>query len=146
MFFRNDRSGLASVFGALELRVLEALWRRDSDSSVRDVHAEFPGAAYTTLMTTMDRLHRKGVLDRVKSGRAFLYRARFSREALETAAAARALGSMLQGERARSILSYLVDAVSREDERLLDELEQLIRARRRARQQADRVDGEEQES
>jgi predicted transcriptional regulator len=146
MFFRNDKSGLASVFGALELRVLEALWHRDSDASVRDVHAEFPSAAYTTVMTTMDRLHRKGVLDRVKSGRAFVYRVRFSREALETAAAARALGSMLRGDSARPILSYLVEAVSREDERLLDELEQLIRARRRARQQAAPVDGEEQES
>lgn len=133
MLFRRNSSGLASVFGALELRVLEALWRRGSDASVRDVHGDFPGAAYTTVMTTMDRLHRKGILDRSKLGRAFVYRPRFSREALETAAAARALGPLLQGGSARPILSFFVEAVSQEDERLLDELEQLIRAKRRER-------------
>ena len=53
---------------------------------------DFSGAAYTTLMTTMERLHRKGILARERAGRAFVYEARFSREALETAAAARALG------------------------------------------------------
>ena len=91
--------------------------------NVRDVHAEFSGAAYTTLMTTMERLHRKGMLARERAGRAFVYEARFSREALETAAAARALGPLLKGDSARPILSYLVEAVSREDQRLLDELD-----------------------
>ena len=59
--------------GPLETRVLDALWTRGSASSVRDLHPAFPGIAYTTLMTTLDRLHRKGVLSRVKQGRAFLY-------------------------------------------------------------------------
>jgi predicted transcriptional regulator len=131
MFSRRRKPGLAAEFGSLELRVLEALWRRQSDASVRDVHAEFPGAAYTTVMTTMDRLHRKGVLDRTKSGRAYLYRPRFSRAALEGAAAERAFGAWLQSDNARPVLSSLVDAVSREDAALLDELELLIRAKRR---------------
>ena len=61
MFPRRKPSGLASVFGALELRVLEALWRR-GEGTVRDLRADFPAAAYTTLMTTMERLHKKGVL------------------------------------------------------------------------------------
>ena len=133
MLFRREKTGLASFFGTLELRVLEALWRRASDATVRDIHADFSGTAYTTVMTTMDRLHRKGILDRDKVGRAFLYRPRFSREALETAAAARAIGSLLQGQSARPILSHLIEVVSREDEQLLDDLEQLIRAKRRER-------------
>ncbi|HEY7056546.1 MAG TPA: BlaI/MecI/CopY family transcriptional regulator [Vicinamibacterales bacterium] len=132
MSLRRGKTGLASVFGSLELRVLEALWRMGA-ASVRDMHVDFPGAAYTTLMTTMDRLHRKGILDRERAGRAFVYRPRFSREALETAAAARALGPLLKGESARPILSYLVEAVSREDARLLDDLEALIHAKRRER-------------
>jgi len=78
--FHRRPHGLASVFGALELRVLEALWRRGEDASVRDLMPEFPQAAYTTLMTTLDRLHRKGVLERRKDGRAFLYRPVSSRE------------------------------------------------------------------
>jgi predicted transcriptional regulator len=134
MFSRRRAPGLASEFGTLELRVLEVLWRLGGDGTVRDVHAEFPSAAYTTVMTTMDRLHRKGVLDREKAGRAFVYRQRFSRASLETAAASRALGAMLHGGSARPVLSFLVDTVSQEDEALLDELERLIHAKRRERE------------
>jgi predicted transcriptional regulator len=133
MFSRRRAPGLAAEFGTLELRVLEALWRLPPNATVRDVQAEFPSAAYTTVMTTMDRLHRKGVLDRDKAGRAFVYRPRFTREALETAAAARALGSLLQGHSAGPVLSFLVDAVSQEDAALLDELDRLIQAKRRQR-------------
>ena len=61
MHLRRKSPGLASVFGALELRVLEALWRRGT-GTVRDLCDDFPAAAYTTLMTTMDRLHRKGFI------------------------------------------------------------------------------------
>ena len=39
----------------------------------RDLQPQFPGVAYTTLMTTLDRLFREGTLTRVKSGRAFYY-------------------------------------------------------------------------
>ena len=131
MFLRRGKTGLAAVFGSLELKVLEALWRRGTPSSVRDVHGGFTGVAYTTVMTTMDRLHRKGILGRQREGRAFVYEPRFSREALETATAARAVGPLLKGLSARPILSYLVDAVSREDRQLLDELDALIQAKRR---------------
>jgi predicted transcriptional regulator len=133
MLFRRAQAGLASVFGSLELKVLEALWRLPAAASVRDVHNEFPNIAYTTVMTTMDRLHRKGILDRQKAGRAYVYRPRFSRTEIERAAAARALESLLHGPGAKPVLSYFVEAVSREDERLLDELEALIRAKRRQR-------------
>ena len=130
MFPRRKPSGLASVFGALELRVLEALWRRGA-GTVRDLRADFPSAAYTTLMTTMERLHKKGVLDREKSGRAFLYRPVSSRQDLESGLVTRAIQPLLAGESAHPVLSCFVDEVSRHDERLLDELERLVRAKRR---------------
>jgi predicted transcriptional regulator len=138
MFLRRGNAGLEAVFGCLELRVLEALWRRDACASVRDLQIDFPNAAYTTLMTTMERLHRKGILSRERVGRAFVYEVRFSREQLETATAAKALGPLLKGDSARPILSYFVEAVSREDSQLLDELEQLIQAKRREREEEDR--------
>jgi len=129
MFRRKP--GLASVFGTLELRVLEAMWARGGEVSVRDVLDAFPAAAYTTLMTTMERLHRKGVLERRKDGRAFLYRPVASREAMESGLVARAIEPLLRGGSAQPILSCLVDEVSRHDERLLDELERLVREKRR---------------
>jgi predicted transcriptional regulator len=131
MLSRSQPSGLASHFGALELRVLEAMWRRDGEAAVRDLQPEFPAAAYTTLMTTMDRLHRKGVLERRKVGRAFVYRCISSREALESVLVTRALQPLLQGATAEPILSFFVEEVSRQDDRLLDELERLVREKRR---------------
>jgi predicted transcriptional regulator len=128
---------LERVFGALELRVLHALWARPEPQSVRDLHPEFEGIAYTTLMTTLDRLHRKGVLEREKVGRAFLYRPRCSREALRSELADAALQAVF-GDRARDlrpILSFFVETVSREDRESLAALERLVEERRRANRQ-----------
>jgi predicted transcriptional regulator len=98
--------------GPLEHRVLDALWARGGDARVRDLQPSFPEIAYTTLMTTLDRLHRKGVLERVNQGRAFLYRPRLTR--------------------AEAVLSFFVDEVGSLDADTLDALERLVRDRRRA--------------
>jgi predicted transcriptional regulator len=129
---RGAHADLETFFGRLEVRVLEVLWQRQLESSVRDLQGDFPTTAYTTLMTTLDRLHRKGVLERVKSGRAFLYSPRYTREELRLGLAQDALGAIL-GSPASSgpLLSFLVDAVSRHDRALLDELERLIAEKRR---------------
>src|SRR5436190_12907657 len=132
--FRRKVSGLASVFGTLELRVLEALWALDREANVRDVLDTFPGAAYTPVMTTMERLYRKGVLARRKDGRAFFYQPVNSREEMESGLVARAIAPLLRGGSAQPILSYFVNEVSRQDERLLDELERLVREKRRQQQ------------
>lgn len=126
---------LASFFGPLELQVLESLWKRSEDASVRDLQRDFPGAAYTTLMTTLDRLYKKGVLTRRKAGRAYRYGPIATRERLESRLASEALdalvGSFQSPSAIRPLIMSFVDAVSRRDELFLDELEELIRARRR---------------
>jgi predicted transcriptional regulator len=137
VFKRRSRE-LESFFGSLELRVLDALWSAPEAQSVRDLQAGFHGVAYTTLMTTLDRLHRKGFLDREKSGRAFLYRPRYSRDVLRSHLAGEMLQSMF-GERATElgpILSFFIESVSREDREALDALERLVEERRRAREEA----------
>ena len=130
MLLRPKPSGLASLFGVLELRVLEVLWECGGEIAVRDVLPHFPNAAYTTVMTTMERLHRKGVLERRKAGRAFLYRPAQSREELESGMIVRTLEPLLNGN-AQPVLSCLVEEVSRHDEKLLDELERLVRENRK---------------
>lgn len=124
---------LHTILGALERRVLHALWLRQTGVSVREVSDDFPGIAYTTLMTTLDRLFRKGLLDREKSGRAFLYRPRVTRQELEARLAADALSAFLDREPGalRPALSFFVEAVGRRDEHLLEELESLVREKRR---------------
>src|SRR5690348_12814062 len=89
---------VAGRLGPLERRVLEALWIRPDPASVRDLQPEFQEIAYTTLMTTMDRLHRKGMLRRVKEGRAFFYTPQLSRQEFESARAADALSVALANE------------------------------------------------
>lgn len=115
--------------------MLDAVWSLRREVSGRDVHEAFPALAYTTLTTTLDRLHHKGLLSRRKDGRAFRYRARYSRDELSARRAADALGDLLaeSGEprAVAPLLSSFVDAVGARDRALLDELERLVRERRR---------------
>jgi predicted transcriptional regulator len=128
----QGRSDVESVLGPLEVRVLDACWAAGRAVTVRTLTASFPGVAYTTLMTTADRLFRKGLLTREKAGRAFLYRARWSRRELDLHLAGSTLATLLPGDRGalRPIISMFVDEVSRRDASMLDELEAMIRRKR----------------
>jgi predicted transcriptional regulator len=119
-------------FGPLEWRVLEALWGRTQPTSVRDLQASFPEAAYTTLMTTLDRLHRKGALTRTKIGRAFYYQPSMTRAEFDSARAADALRTALASDATTlgALMSFFVDAIGDRDRELLDDLEALVRSRR----------------
>lgn len=128
----KNGSQLESTFGPLEIRVLEALWARDAAACVRDLQPTFPGVAYTTLMTTLDRLFRKGALSRVKSGRAFYYSPKSSQQEMISELAGSTFATLLPSDTAfaRPILSMFVDTVGERDHALLDELEELVKARR----------------
>ena len=98
-----DSSGtqLDAVFGPLEIRVLQALWARGTAAAVKDLQPDFPGVAYTTLMTTLDRLFRKGTLSRTKSGRAFYYTPKATRDQLLSDLAGSTFATMLPGDHAQ---------------------------------------------
>jgi predicted transcriptional regulator len=129
----RGRDPLRAAFGHLERDVMEVMWRVDT-ATVRGVQERLPPtAAYTTVMTTLDRLFKKGFVERVRQGRAFVYRAAHSREQVETAVAAGLLTGFLgESRRALPLLSNLVDAVAEQDETLLDQLDALIREKRTA--------------
>ena len=129
---KRSSAHLEAMFGPLEIRVLEALWARGRAACVRDLQPDFPAVAYTTLMTTLDRLFRKGVLARSKSGRAFYYTPKASRDQMVSEMAGSTFKTLLPGNRSaiRPIMSMFVDTVGEHDEALLDELEALVRARR----------------
>ena len=124
---------IETAFGALERDVLSVLWTEGS-LSVRDVQDRLSRRiAYTTVMTTLDRLYKKGVLSRVQSGRAFVYSAAVSREDLQGAIASRVLTTLLQarGADAVPVLSNLVDTVGEHDAELLHMLEEMVKEKRR---------------
>jgi predicted transcriptional regulator len=130
----HTSSPLPTILGPLELRVIEELWSRAEAATVRDLMPSFSGVAYTTLMTTADRLFRKGLLTRMKHGRAFLYAPRWARGETEMRLASSALATLFPGDsRAlRPLISMFVDEVTRRDASMLDELESLIRRKKDA--------------
>ena len=70
-------------FGELESAVMDCVWHAGGETTVREVLEQLRQQrelAYTTVMTTMDTLHRKGWLAREKRGKAFGYWATLSRE------------------------------------------------------------------
>ena len=121
------------ALGHLETTVLEILWDR-GESNVHEV-SELLGRplAYTTVMTTLDRLYKKGLLERRKSERAFLYSPRFSRQQWQQKRAGDFVAAFLAEPQPSSdlLISCLVEAVGRHDESLLDELEKKIRLKRK---------------
>jgi predicted transcriptional regulator len=119
--------------GSLESALMKRIWMV-GECSVRELHQELSlRLAYTTVMTTLDRLYKKGLLKRRKSGKAFLYSAALSEEAYRETLAQHLIGMALEdGKSNHAVLSHFVEAVSESDQQMLDRLDQLVRAKRRA--------------
>ncbi|MGA8539257.1 MAG: BlaI/MecI/CopY family transcriptional regulator [Terriglobales bacterium] len=123
-------NGGAARLGPLERQIHLAVWER-GPATVREVLQDGKiWQTYTTIMTTMDRLFRKGLLDRVLEGKAFRYAARCSPEELDRVTALNGIRQLLGSENASLHLSYLVEAVGAQDEKLLDELQALVERQR----------------
>ena len=79
----GSKGGGVRGFGDLEAVIMHLVWDHGSPVTVRELFEELRqerAIAYTTVMSTMDNLHRKGWLDRVKEGKAYRYAATASRE------------------------------------------------------------------
>lgn len=89
--------------------------------------------AYTTIMTTLDRLYRKGLLVRLKKGRAFVYAAACSKQDVQREIA-RELVNGISADPMHSknyLLSFLIESVDAKDAAVLNKLEAEIREKRR---------------
>ena len=70
-------------FGDLEATVMERVWDREDGVTVRQVFEELADTrqiAYTTVLSTMDNLHRKGWVRREREGKAYRYWPMMTRE------------------------------------------------------------------
>jgi predicted transcriptional regulator len=131
--FRRPREVASLALGKLERQVLDETWR-SGEVTVREVYTAFgENVAYTTLMTTLDRLYKKKLLQRRKDGRAFLYSPAVSREEFEHGIREDVIDGLLGrgAEGVEPVLACIVDAVSERDRELLDELDRLIKQKRR---------------
>jgi predicted transcriptional regulator len=133
LFKSGESATGAPALGPLETDVMDVLWNC-AEGNVRDVihHLARP-LAYTTVMTTLDRLYKKGLLSRRKFERAFVYAPCLSRTEWEQKRAGDFLAAFLAGPQPSgdALISYLVDAVGTRDEALLDELERKIKLKRK---------------
>ncbi|MBL8220032.1 MAG: BlaI/MecI/CopY family transcriptional regulator [Bryobacterales bacterium] len=117
--------------GHLESTLMEILWRK-GELSVKEL-AELLDRplAYTTVMTTLDRLYKKGLLQRRKCDRAFFYSPKLTFRDWIRRRAADLVRALRAGAPEEVVASSLVDAIGKHDRALLDELERQIRARRK---------------
>ena len=120
-----SKVGSMAQLGHLEAAVMDRLWSRDEPLSVRevleDLRAERP-LAYTTVMTVLDNLHRKGIVIRQKSGRAYVYRPSRSRETHTADLMEQALSS--SRDRGGALLRFVEKMSSEEAEDLRRALDQ----------------------
>ena len=106
-------------FGDLETVIMHRVWDRDRPVTVRELLDELQqerAIAYTTVMSTMDNLHRKGWLARVKDGKAYRYSATASREEYSARLMREALAG---GGDPEVVLSHFVAEMDGQDSELL---------------------------
>ncbi|MBF6541905.1 BlaI/MecI/CopY family transcriptional regulator [Nocardia brasiliensis] len=112
----DEGVGTVRGFGDLEAVIMDRIWDRDAeDTTVREIFDELSAQrdiAYTTVMSTMDNLHRKGWLARERSGKAYKYWPTLTREEHSARLMLEALGA---GGRSDLVLSHFVDRITAEE-------------------------------
>jgi predicted transcriptional regulator len=106
-------------FGDLEAVIMHRVWDHGSPVTVRELFDELARErtiAYTTVMTTMDNLHRKGWLARSKEGKAYQYTATASREEYSARLMREALDD---GGDTQAVLSHFVAQMDGEESEML---------------------------
>lgn len=108
--------------GDLERAVMERLWSVDDAagdgwSTVREVHEALAAdrdIAYTTVMTVMDRLAKKGLVQQRKEGRAYAYQPAGSRSAMTADLMREALTEFAQEDRRTALVAFVGEASDEE--------------------------------
>lgn len=131
--FRPGARGAGHVLGDLESAVMEVLWDKPGQTviEVEERLRQKREIAHTTVLTTLDRLFRKGYLSRDKEAKAFVYSPRYTRNEFERTMTQEVLGALL-GHSTETAVSTFVDLIS-DDPGALDQLEAKIREKRKQR-------------
>ena len=128
---RSGKQGIELLLHELEAAIMDVVWSRQLHAfAVSDVLAVLEKSreiAYTTVMTTVARLHSKGLLARERDGKRYLYSPKLSRSEFLEATAREVLDGAIGGPQAIAMLSEKVSEASAGE---LDALEALIRRRR----------------
>lgn len=124
----------AARLGDLEAAIMNVIWER-GEATVEEVRGSLDREkqpAYTTVMTVMSRLAEKGVLEREKQGRAFLYRAAAAQSEVAGSMLTNLVDRLYAGSPGRAI-AHLIETEEEVGDDELARLEALIRERRSRR-------------
>jgi predicted transcriptional regulator len=127
---RDDAGGEVRGFGELEAVIMDRVWEHGEPVTVRALFDELSAErtiAYTTVMSTMDNLHRKGWLDRVRDGKAYRYTATASREQYSARLMREALAD---GGDAEVVLSHFLAQIGSGESDALRSVLRKLRGRR----------------
>ena len=103
------------ALGQLEAQVMRKIWARSGPATVRDIVADLQPdrrIAYTTVMTVMDNLRKKGWLRRQEDGRAYRYEPAVSSEEYSAAVMRQALAA--SSDRAGTLMHFIGDLSAEE--------------------------------
>lgn len=128
---RSGKKGLELRLHDLEATIMDVVWGKGLSSfAVGDVLAILEkqrDIAYTTVMTTVTRLYEKGILERERDGKRYLYSPKLTREEFLQSTAREVLDEAVGGHQAMAMLAEKVSEASSGE---LDDLEALIQKRR----------------
>lgn len=128
--FKLAEEGLTHIFGELEAKLMEAVWALEQ-ASVQDVIDYLGGTLnYKTTMTVLNRMTAKGVLERHRRSRAFIYTATSSKEDLLAGVFDRMVRGMFDDDFRKIALAQLVETAESIDPELLDDISRLIEQRK----------------
>lgn len=125
--FKMNENGLNRFFGPLEAKIMEILWNNE-EMTIKDVQRVLEQEKMTnfnTVMTVMNRLVEKGILQKRSEGRSSLYKPVQSRIDFLNAQS-KEMTHELMDEFGNVVVSHMLDALEEVDEDLVAKLEQKI--------------------
>ncbi|WP_342600064.1 BlaI/MecI/CopY family transcriptional regulator [Psychrobacillus sp. FSL H8-0483] len=126
--FKINESGLNRFFGPLEAKIMDILWN-DVEMTIKDVQQVLDLEKVTnfnTVMTVMNRLVEKGILQKRVEGRSSLYKPVQSRAEF-LSAQSKEMTNELMDEFGNVVVSHMLDALEDVDDDLVAKLEQKIK-------------------
>lgn len=127
--YRTGKPGLEKVLGSLESDVMEVVWLKDTEVSVRDIFETLSCTreiAYTTVMTIMGRLADKGLLTRRKEGNAFLFSPVITREDFTAQLVDNVVDDLLSDFSEAAMASF-INRVGKKDLEAIEKLEKMLK-------------------